>query len=74
MPGSIDFEHVRRLAAGEGGYFVLEGSGALGVEGETVRFNEGQAVFVPAAAEHRFTGDEHLSVLAIFAQPNKSAS
>ena len=51
-------------------YVVLEGSGVLEIEGETVELKEGQAAFVPAGAEHRFVGYEHLSVLVIFAQPN----
>ena len=41
----------------------------LEIEGETVELEEGHAVFVPAGADHRFVGDEHLSVLVIFAQP-----
>lgn len=48
-------------------YVVLRGSGRLEVEGESTDLAEGQAVFVPAGAEHRFTGYEHLSVLVIFA-------
>ena len=36
--------------------------------GETVQLNEGQAVFVPALAEHRFVGYETFSVLGTFAQ------
>jgi mannose-6-phosphate isomerase-like protein (cupin superfamily) len=106
MPGSIDFESVRRrLAAGEGGYeivhtshglelgvyvlvapepdiqqpheddelyVVLEGSGELEIEGETVALKEGQAVFVPAGADHRFVGYEQLSVLVIFAKPKQT--
>ncbi|MGZ8794054.1 MAG: cupin domain-containing protein [Gaiellaceae bacterium] len=51
-------------------YVVLEGRGALEIGGETVELKEGQAVFVPAHAEHRFVGYENLSVLVIFAQPN----
>ena len=51
-------------------YVVLEGSGSLEIEGETVQLKEGHAVFVPARAEHRFVGYENLSVLVIFAQPN----
>jgi mannose-6-phosphate isomerase-like protein (cupin superfamily) len=47
-------------------YVVLEGSGVLEIEGETVQLREGHAVFVPAGAEHRFIGYEHLSVLVIF--------
>jgi mannose-6-phosphate isomerase-like protein (cupin superfamily) len=52
-------------------YVVLEGSGVLEIEDETVQLKEGQAAFVPAGAEHRFVGYEQLSVLVIFAQPNK---
>jgi mannose-6-phosphate isomerase-like protein (cupin superfamily) len=47
-------------------YIVLEGSGVLEVEGKPVELREGHAVFVPAGAEHRFTGYEHLAVLVIF--------
>ncbi len=47
-------------------YIVLEGTGVLDVEGTTVALREGQAAFVPAGAEHRFSAYEHLSVLAIF--------
>ncbi|MDP9232830.1 MAG: cupin domain-containing protein [Actinomycetota bacterium] len=47
-------------------YVVLEGNGALDVEGERVELRERHAVFVPAGAEHRFVGYEHLSVLVIF--------
>ena len=47
-------------------YVVLEGSGMLDVEGRSLELREGHAVFVPAGAEHRFSGYEHLSVLVIF--------
>ena len=47
-------------------YIVLEGSGMLEVEGQTVELREGHAVFVPAGADHRFVGYEQLSVLVIF--------
>ena len=47
-------------------YVVLEGSGVLEVEGESVPVTEGSAVFVEAGAEHRFTAYEQLSVLVIF--------
>lgn len=55
-------------------YVVLEGSGVLEIDGETVELEEGQAVFVPAGAEHRFVGYEQLSVLVIFSRPNVPAS
>ncbi len=47
-------------------YVVLEGSGVLEVSGETVPVAEGDAVFVEAGAEHRFTAYEHLAVLVVF--------
>jgi mannose-6-phosphate isomerase-like protein (cupin superfamily) len=47
-------------------YVVLEGRGVLDVEGERVALEEGHAVFVPAGAEHRFSGYEQLVVLVIF--------
>jgi mannose-6-phosphate isomerase-like protein (cupin superfamily) len=47
-------------------YVVLEGSGTLDVSGRAVDLREGHAVFVPAGAEHRFSGYEQLSVLVIF--------
>ena len=49
-------------------YVVLEGSGALEVEGEQTRLREGEAIFVPAGADHRWVGYESLSVLVIFAR------
>ena len=50
-------------------YVVLEGRGVLTVEGEVTPLTEGQAAFVPAGADHRFTGYEGLSVLVIFSKP-----
>jgi mannose-6-phosphate isomerase-like protein (cupin superfamily) len=47
-------------------YIVLDGSGTLEVEGERVDVHEGQAVFVPAGADHRFVGYEQLAVLVVF--------
>jgi mannose-6-phosphate isomerase-like protein (cupin superfamily) len=49
-------------------YVVLEGRGTLEVEGREVDLEEGQAMFVAAGAEHRFTGYESLSLLVIFAR------
>jgi mannose-6-phosphate isomerase-like protein (cupin superfamily) len=54
-------------------YVVLQGSGALEIDGETVQLEEGQAVFVPAGADHRFVGYEQLSVLVVFARPAQTA-
>jgi mannose-6-phosphate isomerase-like protein (cupin superfamily) len=47
-------------------YVVLEGTGVLEVEGENVPVEEGDAVFVEAGADHRFTAYEQLAVLVIF--------
>jgi mannose-6-phosphate isomerase-like protein (cupin superfamily) len=47
-------------------YIVLEGSGHIDVEGELTELEEGDAIFVPAGAEHRFAGYENLSVLVVF--------
>jgi mannose-6-phosphate isomerase-like protein (cupin superfamily) len=47
-------------------YVVLEGSGVLEVSGESVPVHTGDAVFVEAGAEHRFTAYEQLAVLVIF--------
>jgi mannose-6-phosphate isomerase-like protein (cupin superfamily) len=49
-------------------YVVLEGDGELTIEGETVALREGQAAFVPAGADHRFTGYQGLSVLVVFSR------
>ena len=47
-------------------YVVLDGHGTLEVEGTPVELHPGNAVFVSAGAEHRFTGYEELSVLVVF--------
>jgi mannose-6-phosphate isomerase-like protein (cupin superfamily) len=54
-------------------YVVLEGRGELTIEGEAMRLAEGQAAFVPAGAEHGFTGYEGLSVLVVFARRHEAA-
>jgi mannose-6-phosphate isomerase-like protein (cupin superfamily) len=54
-------------------YIVLEGRGRLRVEDEEVDLEEGQAMFVAAHAEHRFTGYELLSLLVIFTRPVESS-
>jgi mannose-6-phosphate isomerase-like protein (cupin superfamily) len=50
-------------------YVVLEGSGVLEIEGVSHPLAEGQAIFVPAGADHRFTAYERLAVLVAFARP-----
>jgi mannose-6-phosphate isomerase-like protein (cupin superfamily) len=49
-------------------YVVLEGSGVLEVEGAQHPLTTGQAIFVPAGADHRFTAYEQLAVLVVFAR------
>jgi mannose-6-phosphate isomerase-like protein (cupin superfamily) len=55
-------------------YVVLEGRGTLEIEGKQVPLKEGEAVFVPAGADHRFVGYESLSVLVLFARPHERAA
>ncbi len=50
-------------------YVPLAGSGVLVVEGEEVPVRLGEAIFVEAGAEHRFSAYESLSVLVVFARP-----
>ncbi len=50
-------------------YVPLEGTGVLEVEGEKVPVRLGEALFVEAGAEHRFTAYESLSLLVVFTRP-----
>ena len=47
-------------------YVVLEGDGVLQVEDAEIPVKEGDAVFVEAGADHRFTAYEQLAVLVMF--------
>ena len=48
---------------------MLDGRSTLTVEGKEIPLTAtGNAVFVPAGAEHQFTGYEGLSVLVVFAR------
>jgi mannose-6-phosphate isomerase-like protein (cupin superfamily) len=49
-------------------YVVLEGSGALTVAGRETELRQGDVAFVPAGADHRFTGYVGLAVLVLFAR------
>jgi mannose-6-phosphate isomerase-like protein (cupin superfamily) len=53
-------------------YVVLEGEGMVEVDGETRRVSKGDAVFVPAHAEHRFSQYETLSLLVVFNGPHSA--
>ena len=50
-------------------YVVLEGEAEIEVEGERRRLSRGEAVFVAAGAEHRFSGYETLALLVVFNGP-----
>lgn len=54
-------------------YVVLDGEADLEVEGETRRVGKGEAVFVAAHAEHRFTGYETVSLLVVFNGPHTAS-
>ena len=49
-------------------YIPLEGSGVLQVAGKGISLRKGEALFVEAGAEHKFTAYESLSVLVVFAR------
>ena len=50
-------------------YIVLSGSGVLEAEDERLDVREGDALFVPARARHRFVDYERLELLVVFARP-----
>jgi mannose-6-phosphate isomerase-like protein (cupin superfamily) len=54
-------------------YVVLDGDGTVEVDGEARAVSRGEAVFVPARSEHRFSGYETLSLLVIFNGPHTAS-
>ena len=54
-------------------YVVLDGEGAIEVDGERRRLAQGEGVFVAAHADHRFSGYETLSLLVIFNGPHSAS-
>jgi mannose-6-phosphate isomerase-like protein (cupin superfamily) len=54
-------------------YVVLDGEGDIEVEGERRRVTKGEAVFVAAGAEHRFSGYETITLLVIFNGPHSAS-
>ena len=54
-------------------YVVLEGSGVLTVEGEEQRLGPGDAVFVAAGDDHRFSGYERIVLFVLFDNTTKTA-
>jgi glyoxylate utilization-related uncharacterized protein len=61
-------EPTKASATGHAQGGALAGTGTLEVEGEEIELLEGEAAFVPAGAEHRFTSYEQLSLLVVFAR------
>ena len=55
-------------------YVVLEGGGVLDVAGRPLPLEQGQAVFVAAGDEHRFSAYEGLSLLVVFTPPAAEAT
>jgi mannose-6-phosphate isomerase-like protein (cupin superfamily) len=53
-------------------YLVLDGDGDLEVEGEARRLRKGEAAFVAAGDDHRFSGYETLSLLVVFNGPHSA--
>ncbi len=54
-------------------YVVLDGEGEIEVEGERRPLSQGEAVFVAAGADHRFSGYETLSLLVVFNGPHSAS-
>ncbi len=54
-------------------YVVLDGEGDIEVEGELRHIAEGDAVFVAARADHRFSGYENVSLLVVFNGPHSAS-
>ena len=52
----------------------MQGQGTFQVAGERHDFGPGDALFVPAGAEHRFTAYEQLALLVIFNGPHSDQS
>jgi mannose-6-phosphate isomerase-like protein (cupin superfamily) len=53
-------------------YLVLDGEGDLEVEGESRRLRKGEAAFVAAGDDHRFSGYETLALLVVFNGPHSA--
>ena len=55
-------------------YIVAAGNGTFAIEGDEFPFAEGDVIFVPAQAEHRFTSfSDNFSTWVIFFGPDKTA-
>jgi len=54
-------------------YVVLDGETDIAVDGEVRHLAQGDAVFVAAGAEHRFSGYDVVSLLVIFNGPHSAS-
>jgi mannose-6-phosphate isomerase-like protein (cupin superfamily) len=54
-------------------YVVLDGETDIAVDGEVRHLAQGDAVFVAARAEHRFSGYDVVSLLVIFNGPHSAS-
>jgi len=54
-------------------YVVLDGEGDIEIEGEQRRVTKGEAVFVAAGDDHRFSGYESLALLVVFNGPHSAS-
>jgi mannose-6-phosphate isomerase-like protein (cupin superfamily) len=72
--GAVDLQRPHRQ---DELYYVLEGSRNLMVKSDgqeiNVSLRKGDLVYVPANAEHKFLGDDEISLLVLFA-PNYTGS
>ena len=65
--GASTQRHYHRLS--EEFYFILEGSGAMEIDGEAREVGPGDAILIPAAAWHTITARERLRLLCCCAPP-----
>lgn len=65
--GSATQRHYHRLA--EEIYFIMEGRGAMEIDGETRAVAPGDAILIPTGAWHTITADEALRFLCCCAPP-----
>lgn len=54
-------------------YVVLDGEGDIEIDGELRHVSKGEAVFVAAHADHRFSGYGTLSLLVVFNGPHTAS-
>ena len=65
--GCATDRHYHKLS--EEFYFVLEGSGRMGIDGEVSEVGPGDAILIPAGAWHQITATSDLRFLCCCAPP-----